>query len=52
MNVNRNPQTTQKYQAFRHPGYIVFKNGEAVKGFNGVKTKNQLVDLVLNAINN
>ena len=52
MNVNRNPQTTQKYKAFRHPMYIVFKDGETVKGFAGVLTKNQMVDNILNAINN
>lgn len=51
MNIAQGPQTHRKYLVRGHPTYIVFKDGKDVGRIAGVKTKGQLLQNILNAIN-
>ena len=51
MNIAQGPQTHRKYLVRGHPTYIVFKDGKYVGRIAGVKTKGQLLQDILNAIN-
>ncbi|RKU33128.1 thioredoxin [Candidatus Poribacteria bacterium] len=51
MNIAEGPQTHRKYLVRGHPTYIVFKDGKDVGRIAGVKTKGQLLQNILNAIN-
>lgn len=42
LNVDENPQMTQKYQVMSIPTLMIFKDGKMVKQFIGVQSKNTL----------
>lgn len=42
INVDENPETSQKYNVMSIPTFILFKNGEAVETFIGVKSKQEI----------
>ncbi len=44
LNVDDNPEMSQKYGVMSIPTLIIFKDGEKVKEMTGVQEKNGLVD--------
>lgn len=42
MNVDDNTETPAKYNVMSIPTFIIFKNGEAVKNFVGVRSKEDM----------
>ncbi|MBI3386095.1 thioredoxin [Candidatus Gottesmanbacteria bacterium] len=43
LNVDENPQTSQKYSVMSIPTLMIFKNGAVVKQFIGVQSKETLL---------
>ncbi len=51
LNIKNARQTLRKYPIRGTPTYIVFKGGKDVGRTAGEKTKGQLLQIILNAIN-
>ena len=49
--MDDSPEIVRKYVVRGRPAYIVFQNGEIVGRTAGMKTKGQLLQIILNAIN-
>lgn len=50
--MDHNREMIVKFQVRGRPAYVVFQDGKAVGRTAGVKTKTQLLQNILNAINN
>ena len=51
LDMDDSPEIVRKYVVRGRPAYIVFQNGEIVGRTAGMKTKGQLLQIILNAIN-
>jgi thioredoxin 1 len=46
LNVDKNPETTQKYGVMSMPTIIVFQRGQVVSNFVGARPKQNMLDLL------